>query len=175
MLVYTMIGNDKESQQNGNGGTSSTTGNKSTIDLIRDRGTTVVNENGELVGLAESYNLKWAGKLEKAEEKKGSNEYEDFEGTLMIVRHPETGTVYTYFSNKPAVINQANLKEKLDPFASAGDWKEFNFDMRNVDFCINTTGRKSGVMRTDVRILKGAKNASGIEIVPDEENECNKE
>lgn len=171
VFVYTMIGNDLPSNS-GNGGTLD---NGTTLDLVKSRNATVVDENRNLVGLAESYNMKWAAKLEQA--KLVNGKYEDLHGALLIVRHPETGTVYTYFSEKPLNVNGDN--GPTEPFyytngrAREDVWG--NFKMQDVDFCINTTEQESGALRTDVRVLRGAKNASGVELPPDEENRCNEE
>ena len=34
-----------------------------------------------------------------------------------------------------------------------------------IDFCINNTGESNVTNRADVRVIKGAKNASGIELI----------
>ena len=43
----------------------------------------------------------------------------------------------------------------------------------NVDFCVNPNGDEESSRRADVRIKKGATNASGIEVIMDGEgNVC---
>ena len=42
----------------------------------------------------------------------------------------------------------------------------------SVDFCVNPSGEANAKDRTDVRIVAGARNASGIEQVPDYGGKC---
>ena len=60
----------------------------------------------------------------------------------------------------------------MSPLASAID--DNQFAVGDVDFCVNPNGAERSNLRRDVRIVNGARNASGIEIVPDGEgvNRC---
>ena len=49
-------------------------------------------------GTVDSYNTRWSAKIEKED---GSG----FTGSILIVRHPRSGTVYTYFANEPVEVN----------------------------------------------------------------------
>ena len=131
----------------------------------------------EPVGFVEDYRPRWASQIQTT---KGWDEkYEVFTGALLIVRHPSSGTVYTYSSNEPikdvdgyirglnsglSVENQLLTKiesdNESDKFSSAND----------VDFCVNPNGAERSTLRRDVRIVAGARNATGVEIISDDES-----
>ena len=131
----------------------------------------------EPVGFVEDYRPRWASQIQTT---KGWDEkYEVFTGALLIVRHPSSGTVYTYSSNEPikdvdgyirglnsglSVENQLLTKiesdNESDKFSSAND----------VDFCVNPNGAEQSTLRRDVRIVAGARNAIGVEIISDDES-----
>ena len=131
----------------------------------------------EPVGFVEDYRPRWASQIQTT---KGWDEkYEVFTGALLIVRHPSSGTVYTYSSNEPikdvdgyirglnsglSVENQLLTKiesdNESDKFSSAND----------VDFCVNPNGAEQSTLRRDVRIVAGARNATGVEIISDDES-----
>lgn len=131
----------------------------------------------EPVGFVEDYRPRWASQIQTT---KGWDEkYEVFTGALLIVRHPSSGTVYTYSSNEPikdvdgyirglnsglSVENQLLTKiesdNESDKFSSAND----------VDFCVNPNGAERSTLRRDVRIVANARNATGVEIISDDES-----
>jgi hypothetical protein len=41
-----------------------------------------------------------------------------------------------------------------------------------MNFCINPNGADKSNLRRNVRIVAGARNSSGIVVVPDDESEC---
>lgn len=149
---------------------------KLNADVVLNKG---VGENIEYkpVGFVEDYRPRWASQIQTT---KGWDEkYEVFTGALLIVRHPSSGTVYTYSSNEPikdvdgyirglnsglSVENQLLTKiesdNESDKFSSAND----------VDFCVNPNGAERSTLRRDVRIVAGARNATGVEIISDDES-----
>lgn len=149
---------------------------KLNADVVLNKG---VGENIEYkpVGFVEDYRPRWASQIQTT---KGWDEkYKVFTGALLIVRHPSSGTVYTYSSNEPikdvdgyirglnsglSVENQLLTKiesdNESDKFSSAND----------VDFCVNPNGAERSTLRRDVRIVAGARNATGVEIISDDES-----
>lgn len=149
---------------------------KLNADVVLNKG---VGEDIEYkpVGFVEDYRPRWASQIQTT---KGWDEkYEVFTGALLIVRHPSSGTVYTYSSNEPikdvdgyirglnsglSVENQLLTKiesdNESDKFSSAND----------VDFCVNPNGAEQSTLRRDVRIVAGARNATGVEIISDDES-----
>lgn len=132
-------------------------------------------EELRLAGFAESYTPKWATRIEEVEPVcTGSNcEYEPLEGMVLIVRHPSSGVTYTLYHGETEQIN-----EKLRMLRDGGTSVDTNFlniddfGFGQIDFCINPTGEDGVFYRNDVRIKEGARNASALELVPDEDNIC---
>ncbi len=56
-------------------------------------------------GLVDSYTLKWNADLEPACGEVNCS-YDNFEGSILIIRHPRSGTVYTYFYDQPIQVNE---------------------------------------------------------------------
>ena len=119
--------------------------------------------NRQLLGLAESYTPKWSAAIQSTAKNK-----ELFKGSIIITRHPQTGTLNTYAAQGRTVEvnNNQTLKQFLE--ANVGAFK----NSENVDFCINPNGNEISPVRADVRIKAGARNTSGIEIIPDDDNQC---
>lgn len=232
----------------------------SVLETLASLDANVVVANDEsigFVGMAESYVPRWAAQIEN------TNDYNPFEGALLIVRHPRSGTVYTYvmdgetieinegvntvrnqINNENDTINSAqtaidsytqidsqlqstllekkdelnnidpededavnalseeivqleaeilsnnNLKESAVKNKSLAEEKKQQiingmkkniltdyltpekFKIRSVDFCVNPNGDEKTRVRRDVRIVKGARNSTGIEIMPDENSQC---
>lgn len=159
-------------------------GNGNVLDRLKKLNADVVLNKGvgedieyKPVGFVEDYRPRWASQIQTT---KGWDEkYEVFTGALLIVRHPSSGTVYTYSSNEPikdvdgyirglnsglSVENQLLTKiesdNESDKFSSAND----------VDFCVNPNGAERSTLRRDVRIVAGARNATGVEIISDDES-----
>lgn len=125
------------------------------------------------LGLAESYVPRWATAIQNVDN------YDLFKGALLIVRHPRSGTVYTYAMEGEtievnATIKDANMGSEI--IAGANPLLPFlndeHFSIKQVDLCLNMDGNESGGPRFDIRILKNARNASGVEITSDDDNKC---
>ena len=157
-------------------------------------GPTNVEINGNIrteeygtAGLVESHIPKWQSKIENIDKtnKKAS---------ILIVRHPRSGTVSTLVWDNNAVevnkfiksdikgqkvayivgndepIDNKNIKIKAENFAKE-KWK--NFQEQTIDICLNPFGDSS--RRRNIRIEKGARNASGVTLVSQDSgnNVCN--
>ena len=163
IFVYTVIGNVS------NGGTGGG------LDLLRSLNANVIKKSGSgdgasiaLAGIAERYTPKWAAQIEPACENDSlaSCTFEPMKGMVLIARHPNSGVINTYYSENLSEVNEIFQNAK-----SAGNWDvnpltDVDFEMGQIDFCVNTTGEQDVYNRTDVRILRGAENASNVEIVP---------
>ena len=112
------------------------------------------------------------------------NEFKDYEGTILIVRDPRSGTVRTFVRDEVLKVN-----ETIEYFSNAepGETEESphilrdlltaeNFQSSQVDFCINPNGEGESNRRTDIRLMESAMNSSGVEVLPldSDENLCNK-
>ena len=109
-------------------------------------------------GLTESYIPKWGSKIQF---KKNDGSFDLFKGAIMIIRHPETGTVYTYVTDKH-VESGWKLGEEI---------VEGEFEEKAIDLCVNPDGETVGGdgPRKDVRVVANARNVSGVVLVPDDD------
>lgn len=120
-------------------------------------------------GIVESYVPRWQAEIENVGD---DNQYH---GSVLIVRHPRSGTINTLASDSPVEVNTWIYVERRDEssieklFAGQLD----SFFERDVDFCINSSGRESSDKRTDIRIVNNAHNASGVEIIGLDDNSPN--
>ncbi len=142
----------------------STSGSQDVVEmLVKDCNADVFKKNGKLLGSGESYMPRWSAVIQNTNRDKA----ELFKGALIITRHPQTGTVNTYAIEGTTV--EINSGTSLKTFLK-GNNKFLN--SKDVDFCINPNGNDISNIRADVRIKAGARNTSGIEIMPDSENRC---
>ena len=128
----------------------------------------------EPVGFVENYRPRWASQIQTT---KGWNavpagSYEVFTGALLVVRHPSSGTVYTFSSNKSVDVD-SYIESLTNGFNTGGTLIAANignFSADGVDFCVNPNGAERSTLRRDIRIVAGARNATGVEIIADGEN-----
>ena len=165
IFIYTIVGEINENKT----GEVLTVLNDLKANVIKTTPTEDGGQEISLAGIAETYTPKWEAEIERACEGDAlsSCDFSQMEGMVMIVRHPNSGTVSTFYSPKVIQVNdkvkqmQAGANVKIDLFD-----EELDFKLLQIDFCMDTTGGEKINNRTDIRIIKGAKNASGIEVVP---------
>lgn len=120
------------------------------------------------IGYVESYTPRWGSVIQDSGGK-------TFQGALLIVRHPNSGIVYTYKLEKELKVDM--VSGKIDGggfntiFHNYLDSSD-GFEIGQMDFCVNPNGPGEGGVRRDVRVVKGARNASGVVIVSDSESVC---
>ena len=162
IFVYTVIGDTGDS--NGKGTFEALKALNASITRV------VTNEEGEnvieLAGIAESYLPKWAAEIEPPCDNEGlaSCEFRPVKGMMLILRHPNSGTVTTFWSDELVEVNDLLRRIKLGDNVAVDVFEKI-FNVQQIDFCINTTGEGNVYNRMDVRVLKGSKNASGIELI----------
>ncbi|MDO4399106.1 MAG: hypothetical protein Q4C24_02325 [Candidatus Saccharibacteria bacterium] len=130
------------------------------------------------VGFVEDYTPRWASQIQTTSGWE-DDKYDIFTGAVLIVRHPKSGTVYTYKTNNDFVDDDLmdidDYLRKLNDGSTTAESLlsgslEDKFEMGDVDFCVNPNGADRSNLRKDIRIVAGARNASGVEIVPDGED-----
>lgn len=115
--------------------------------------------------VVEDYKPKWGSQIQTTNGWE-NEEYKVFKGALLILRHPNSGTVNTYFTSN----NSISVDDPLGGFGK-DNYLSWGFNKEDIDFCINPNGAEKANLRRDVRIVKNARNSSGIEIVGDENDE----
>lgn len=159
VFVYDVIGNVE--------GASDASAIKSLIDVDAN---IVVKDNGTLkpVGVIDSFTPKWFSRIQFAETNFG--EYKQYDGALLIVRHPRSGNVYTFVKDNGTIqVNEWISNNKGNPDTSENILKTQleagSFVQKNTDYCINMFEDQKNVKRTDVRIVANSRNTSGIDVI----------
>ena len=184
IFVYTVVGNVLKNSTSA-----------SAIDVLRDTlhadVAKVKEENGRkslnLAGFPESYVPKWGTQIEVACTNSGCPN-ERLRGMLLVVRHPSSWVVYTYFkqissdSDASNQINQAvaELGRRLSTGDNVADARILNLggigdgNLGGVDFCVRPNAEGGNTRRSDVRIAAQARNSSAIELIAEEagDNKC---
>lgn len=175
VYVYTVVG-----------GAIGDTNKDDALGSLADLKANVVTKKGgvDFLGIADQYFPKWGAGIQTTDGwSNKSKSYKPFKGALLIVRHPNSGTTFTYvYEEKGDSLNE-NLKinEWIGASNMAANMPDplggllNKFEVKDVDFCINPEGDKKS-QRRDVRIIRGAKNSSGVEVIAQdgEENKCGK-
>ena len=135
----------------------------------------------ELAGISEEYFPRWGAEIQTTTGWR-SGQYTPFKGAVLIVRHPSSGTVITYVLKDRVIevnktLKNANLSYSSSTVAPNPIMGFLNSGFQtgvDVDFCVNPEGKNRSTQRRDIRIIAGARNASGVEVVPanGEENRC---
>lgn len=157
-------------------------GNDNVLERLKKLNADVVLNKGdgekieyEPVGFVENYRPRWASQIQTTG---GWNDdgYNVYTGALLIVRHPSSGTVYTYSSNEP-IKNVDEYIRSLNSGLSAENQLLVNIENKefsaanDVDFCVNPNGAERSTLRRDIRIVAGGeKMQRGVEIIADDEN-----
>ena len=169
VFVYDVIADVVSGDESGSG-----------IGLLKNLGVNVVRvdkENNKLqpVGIVEDYTPKWGARIES------DNSYDIFKGMVLIMRHPSTGTVYTYVMNgDPLDINAeiqkpvaaGKLDERSEEIGNMLREKLESFSQKEVNFCINPNAGEEYRQRRDVMIMSHSRNSSGVMVDASEDNEC---
>ena len=168
IFSYTVIGNIDNSF--GSGDTLTELGRLGANVLIRDSSGTL-----GFAGIAEQYFSRWGAGIESIKGWK----YEDFKGALLVVRHPRSGTVFTYILKDTTIeVNQimqtggAALPNPLSGYFPDEDGNTLTgkkFEVADVDFCVDPEGGERQTTRRNIRLISGARNASGVEIIAQDE------
>ena len=132
-----------------------------TLSSLNQLNASVANE-GQLVGLAESFLPKWQSVIQ-------GQDYTPYVGALLIVRHPATGNVLTFVMEGETVqVNAATTGGLINSNPLKNYLNSSKFKIKQVDYCLNPNGDTDSGRRFDIRVIKNAKNSSGIEVVSQE-------
>ena len=159
------------------GDVSGDIGSGNVLDMLYVLGANVAikdkNDRPRLAGVAESYTPRWSARIQN------TNNTDDFVGAILIVRHPRSGTVYTFVMKDATVpVNETmrttggNIADILKPYLY--DRNAHHFETAQLDLCVNPTeNTATRTNRVDVRLNRGARGSSGIQAIYDaEDNKC---
>lgn len=160
-FVYDVVG-DLENKSTSNNVTN----------VLYDLKAAVVIKDGsdyKPAGIPESYLPNWSAIIETTSDAKNEKDRR-FKGTLLIVRSPLSGTIYTYILDEVIEVNKSIkdgnpipldlLKKHLDPLST-----DKHFEARDINFCINFKDivLRGGRLRHNIRITANAHGASDVE------------
>ena len=133
-------------------------------------------------GIAESYSPRWASSIEPACSDTNCK-YEPIKAAVLVVRHPRSGTVYTYtMSGRTVEVNEAISRANNqvrsgskavdaainnNPLKKILEERPSGFQMKQLDFCLNPYAGEANRTRTDIRLPEGARNSSAIQVIAD--------
>lgn len=126
-------------------------------------------------GNVREYIPTWGSAIDDAAKENGT----PYAGSILIIRHPKSGTISTVISPNIIQINRTvRDANQTRNFMAARKMLKDNlgsFSTREVDFCVNPEGvNKAANIRRDVRLRSNARNASGVELInqDDSANKC---
>lgn len=112
-----------------------------------------------LAGMTETFIPKWSSRIEDTELNTSYN------GALLVVRHPNSGSIFTYVMRGTEVNVGSPSEDFLKKLLKDGKFK-----IEDADYCINPNGEGDYNNRFDVRVVSNARNASGIEVLSPDNN-----
>ncbi len=189
IYVYDVIGN-VAGASNGTGSATS---------MLRTLGANVIratawNELGQATEVeamsAESYSPRWSASVEGISMRDGQW---GIKGSLLVVRHPRSGTISTLWSDDVIEVNEAVsdfnakgglnsnhrvwslLSSELGWLDDNGNERDLKFQAQEINFCINPYGLGSpSELRRNIRLTENARNASAVETIDQDssDNKC---
>lgn len=142
------------------------------LDQMRSLNFSVMDDNGQFAGNIEEYKPRWEASIQQADK----DSFNDFEGAILVVRHPQSGTIFTLVYDSGTIdINTNDINTSRDQ-AFKQAINDTDFHAGQIDFCINPNGNQPSDSRRNIRIISNARNASGVEVIDmnSDENKCNK-
>ncbi|MBQ3293041.1 prepilin-type N-terminal cleavage/methylation domain-containing protein [Candidatus Saccharibacteria bacterium] len=167
VFVYDVVG--KADTVSGKLGSGSVLGMLKDLDvavaIVTSRNPSDGAINAAELASPEKYTPHWGAAIEK------TTSGTMFTGSILVVRHPRSGTINTLFYSDVIQVNSTFkdaksstdyssimnlLKDKIDSFGSD-----------TVNFCINPDGLNmvTGTRRQNIRIAPNARNASDVELI----------
>lgn len=179
IFIYDVVGKVNTA---GEGGTGSVTDAlkqlNANVAVVKEQSNGVITKM-EPAGEVESYMPRWGAAIEKTEiiTSEPDRQMDLFTGSILVVRHPRSGTIHTLYSEEIIEVN-----ENLEKGSQNEDYEEAinmltnvlsTFKTQELDFCVDPNGTEvvSNNNRRDIRLVNNARNASGVEIIDLDSNE----
>lgn len=151
-----------------------------------------------VAGIAEAYEPKWGATIETTTERTTNAPEETgpnaniYKGTILVVRHPMSGTINTLISPEVIEVNKLTISDEYD-YNKASQMlmrvlcagvtdtgvtgvpvcdgindlpASSKFETQEVNFCVNPGGlTQEAPLRWNIRLVRNARNASGVETI----------
>ena len=182
IFVYDVVGAAAGSKEMGTG---------NALELLSAFGANVVKPVTNTLGATTGYELASPEKYEMRWQTELQNiDGDPFEGSILVIRHPRSGTINTLVMKDTVIPVNYELKQANDAYAAGGNYNSIKnllkqyltrttdpkFDVAEVDFCISPYGPgESGTTpRQNIRLLSNARNASSVEMIETDggDNRC---
>ena len=170
IYTYDIVG---ESASLGTGAVAETLKSLNANVIIEDLNEYGVVTNVKFAGNVREYVPTWGSAID------GENNGVPYTGTILVVRHPRSGTITTLVSSQVIQINSTVINaNRTKNFASVRTMlkdKLNTFSSKEVNFCVNQSGPNlKSDTRRNVRLMINARNPSGVDLVnqDDTSNKC---
>ena len=166
IFTYDVVGKAVGSQDVGSGTVSNLLANLGANPFIITR-----NGSGQItdarLAAPEKYEMRW--QTEVLNTSGGL-----FTGSILVVRHPRSGTIHTLVlhNNEVIQVNEQINNINLNIFNGVpdllskhldGSRNNSQFELKEIDFCVNSGA--TVLPKQDIRLIANARNASGVEKV----------
>lgn len=174
VYVYDVIGNSNSINTSSGLAVSALIAANANV-VLENKSDSGVVTSVSYAGNVREYIPTWGSAIDDASKTNGT----PYTGTILVVRHPKSGTISTLISSNVIQINQI-VKEANQSrnFAAVRKMLKDNlnsFGTREVNFCVNPDGMnvRAG-LRRNVRLLSNARNTSGVELINQDDlnNKC---
>lgn len=174
IYVYDVIGNGSNVGI-GSGAAASVLAATNANVVFENKNASGVVTNVGYAGNVKEYMPTWGSVIDDAEKTNGT----PYKGTILVVRHPRSGALSTLVSSNVIQINkivkEANQTRNFVAVRKMLKDVLNSFGTKEVDFCVNPNGiNMKADVRRNVRLLDNARNASGVELVNQDDlnNKC---
>ncbi len=145
----------------------------STLSSLKSLNASVTKPNNvgtgrDFIGIADVFTMRWGSTIER----KDNNDKK--QAALLIVRSPATGSIFTYATNEGVTIEVNKMRGESGEDQLFKNLTQNQFSSQDLDLCINMENKVYGGMRKDIRVKKGARSSSDVQVIPldSEDNRC---
>ena len=133
---------------------------------------TKLNDAGDgrdFIGIADVFTTRWGSTVERQDNNNKK------QAALLIVRSPATGSIFTYATNDGVTIEVNKMRSVINTGDQFTEHLTSNsFSSQDLDLCINMENKVYGGKRKNIRVKKGARSSSDVQVIPldGEDNRC---
>lgn len=174
VYVYDVIGNSSSINTSSGLATSVLMAVNANV-VLENKDASGVVTSVSYAGNVREYMPTWGSAIDDASKTNGT----PYTGTILVVRHPKSGTISTLVSSNVIQINrivkEANQSRNFTTVRKMLKDVLSSFGTSEVNFCVNPDGiNVKANLRRNVRLLSNARNTSGVELTDQDDlnNKC---
>lgn len=172
IYVYDVVG---DSASIGTGAVAETLKALNANVVIEDKDVAGKTVSVRFAGNVQEYIPTWGAAIDDASKANGT----PYKGSILVVRHPRSGTITTLISGTVIQVNRtvytANNTKNFTTVRNMLKNNLSSFGAGEINFCVNPNGVNSKAdIRRNVRLVSNARNASGVDLInqDDTNNKC---